>query len=323
MILVRTPLRVSLFGGGSDLPSFYNNHGGTVLSTTIDEYMYIALCKTSYEGVKVTYTHMEMAKSADRIQHTRVRECLKEFNIDNHIEISSFATIPTVGTGLGSSSTFTVGLIKGLCHLTGRNITKYELAELASEVEINRCYEPIGKQDQYAAAFGGFNLIHFTQKGTIVAPLNVTQSTLNNLNNNFLMFYTGIKRATSDILKPIVDKKNDKRYIKTMLEITKQAEVGAELLMDGKIDDVGRLLNEAWKLKRSLSDGISNEVIDSYYNKAIKAGAYGGKILGAGGGGFLLFYVLDEYRPKVIEALSDLKQFNFNFENDGSTIVYG
>jgi D-glycero-alpha-D-manno-heptose-7-phosphate kinase len=318
MILVKTPLRISFFGGGSDIPSYYENFGGEVLSTTIDQYMYTALCKTSLDGVKVVYNDIEIAKSVDDIKHTRVKECLKYFNVHKHVEISSFAEIPTKGTGLGSSSTFTVGLIKALDKLLKWNMNKYEVAELASYIEIEACNEKIGKQDQYAASFGGMNHIEFSKDETIVTPVNIPNYTLSDLNDRLMMFYTGVTRSASDILS-----KQSQSDPAAMFRMVVMAKYGLNYLKHNQLDDFGNLLNDAWTIKKSLSEGISNSEFDQIYYDAMVAGALGGKILGAGGGGFFLFYVPESKQQTVRDKLSHLKEFKFRFEDKGSQVVYG
>jgi len=318
MILVKTPLRISFFGGGSDIPSYYENFGGEVLSTSIDQYMYTALCKTSMNGIKVVYNDIEIAKCVDEIKHDRVRECLRYFNVLNHVEISSFAEIPTKGTGLGSSSTFTVGLIKALDRLLGWNMNKYEVAELASFIEISACNEKIGKQDQYAASFGGMNHIEFSQVDTIVTPVNVPNYTLSDLNDRLMMFYTGVTRSASSILS-----KQSQSDPAAMFRMVVMAKYGINYLKSNQLDNFGSLLNDAWQIKRSLSDGISNPEFDQTYQDALDAGALGGKILGAGGGGFFLFYVPESKQQSVRDKLSNLKEFKFRFEDKGSQVVYG
>lgn len=319
MILVKTPLRISFFGGGSDIPSYYENFGGEVLSTTIDQYMYTALCKTSLDSVKVVYNDVEIANNIDLIKHDRVRECLRYFKVYRHVEISSFAEIPTKGTGLGSSSTFTVGLINALCKLKGWDMNKYEVAELASYIEITACGEKIGKQDQYAASFGGLNHIEFSKEETIVTPANVPNFTLHDLNQHLMMFYTGVTRSASEVISKQTE---SLEHAGLMFQMVVMAKYGLNYLKQGLLDDFGNLLNDAWSMKRRLSDGVSNPQFDQYYEDAMNAGALGGKILGAGGGGFFLFYVPLQLQDKVRQALP-LKEFKFKFENKGSQVVYG
>ena len=319
MILTRTPLRVSLFGGGSDIPNYYNEAPGAVLSTSIDKYMYIALCQTAYPGIKLVYNDVEQVTSVNEIKHTRVKQCLKHFGVGSHVEISSFCEIPTKGTGLGSSSTFTVGLINALSELCRTSLNKYDIAELACDIEMRQCREPIGKQDQYAAAFGGVNIIGFSNDSTAVANPGIAAEVINKLDNNLLMFYTGIKRSASDILSVQSKNTNKKAITQKMVDMVFTAQ---SLLKQGDTDSVGAMLDEGWQLKRQLSYNTSNEVIDHYYKQAMKAGELGGKLLGAGGGGYLLFYVPKADQRNVISALSDLMTFDFNFENSGTTVVY-
>lgn len=321
MILVKTPLRISFFGGGSDIPSYYENFGGEVLSTSIDQYMYTAVCKTAIDGFKVVYNDIEIAKTVDEIKHDRVRECLKYFNIERHIEISSFAEIPTKGTGLGSSSTYTVGLINALAKLNGWKMNKFEVAELACYIEIEACGEKIGKQDQYAASFGGMNHIEFNAEETTVTPVNVPNYTLHDLNNNLMMFYTGVTRSAADILAKQSADSWDKAHL--MFQMVAMARYGISYLKQNNIDAFGSLLNDAWSIKKQMSDGISNPAFDQIYEDAISAGALGGKILGAGGGGFFLFYVPQNSQSSVRDKLSHLKEFKFRFEDKGSQLVYG
>ena len=318
MILTRTPLRISLFGGGSDIPSYYNHNVGRTLSLTIDKYMYIALCRTAYEGVKLVYNEVELAPTASSISHSRVRHCLEKFDTDSHVEISSFCEIPTKGTGLGSSSTFTVGLINALASLKGIAMNKYDIAELACHIEMDLCNEPIGKQDQYAASFGGLNCFRYRSDQVVPITPNVSARTINDLNDNLLMFYTGITRNASDILSKQSSNDNNTTLTK-MVNIAIDAEIALE---QNKLDTIGELLNESWQLKKQLADNVSNDFIDSHYKKAIDAGALGGKILGAGGGGFFLFYVPQKRRDHVRQALADLREFSFRFENSGTTVVY-
>ena len=324
MILARAPLRISFLGGGSDLPEYYSSSQGAVVSTTIDKYMYLAVNKTPNRGVKVSYERVEQVNSIDELVHDRARNTLQYFDIQTGIEISSFCEIPTKGTGLGSSSTYTVALCKALDHATGGHDTRFELAESAFNIERVMCGDSLGKQDQYAAAFGGFNLIEFYKTGTVnVTPINITSSTLKELRDNLIMVYTGVKRTANDILsKHAEGMKTDEKW-KAQHRMVEYAYLGQSMLVKNELDDFGKLLDESWKLKRSLADNISNESINNIYEEAIKAGALGGKILGAGGGGFLLFYVKPKYRNRVISKLSNFELFdNFNFSDRGAEVVY-
>lgn len=321
MILAKVPLRISFFGGSSDIPSFYETNDGMVLSTTIDQFMYIAACKTSLNGIKAIYNKIEVVDNVEKLEHDRIRNALKHFDINSNIEIASFSQIPTKGTGLGSSSAFTVGLIDAL--LAYKNIShfsRYDVAELACDIEIKMCGDPIGKQDQYAAAFGGFNSITFNKNEAQVLPVNLSGETIYRLNNNLLMFYTGIRRDAAKVLGN-QQKNNNTESIKQMVSMAKQ---GLRLLKNNNIDDFGSLLNDAWQLKRSLGEQITNEKIDNAYDTILSKGALGGKVLGAGGGGYILFYVPDKNKPAVREAakMLDLEEFKFNFYPEGSKVTY-
>lgn len=320
MIITKTPLRVSFFGGGSDIPQFYESNRGLVISTTIDRPIYIAVNGTRTPHTKVVYSEIEVVDDSRNLKHDRVREVLQHYGIHNHIEIASFSDIPTKGTGLGSSSTFTVGLLKAIHERLGIECNNYELAELACYIEINKCDQPIGKQDQYAAAFGGFNAIAFEGNNTAVIPINITTDISSRLNDNLICFNTGITRQASSVLEKQVRGLKDVVNVDNTSCMVDMAEVALKLLLKGRLDDFGSLLGESWETKKKLSDNISNSTIDEMYNKAMKAGALGGKILGAGGGGYLLMYVPPKSHTKVIKALSNYDIFDFNFTNQGSAV---
>lgn len=320
MIITKTPLRVSFFGGGSDIPQFYESNKGLVVSTTIDRQIYIAVNGTQTPHAKVMYSEIEVVDNSLRLKHDRVREVLQYFGIDNHIEIASFSDIPTKGTGLGSSSTFTVGLLKAINEMFGIQYNNYELAELACHIEIDRCKQPIGKQDQYAAAFGGFNAIAFEGNNTAVIPINIKTDVSSRLNDNLICFNTGITRQASSVLEKQVKGLKDVVNVDNTAYMVDMAESAIKFLLKGRLDDFGSLLGESWETKKKLSDNISNFTIDEMYDKAMKAGALGGKILGAGGGGYLLMYVPPKNHTKVIEALSNYDIFDFNFTNQGSAV---
>ena len=285
MIVTKTPLRISFFGGGSDIPQFYEENEGIVLSTTINSYIYLAVNRCVASHLRVVYSILEQTETVEDIKHDRVRECLQHFEIPSNIEIASFSDVPTKGTGLGSSSTFTVGLVSALyriCH--GRNIDKQELAELASYIEINKCKEPIGKQDQYAAAYGGFNTFHFHGNEIRVKKPNIDAGTIYELNSNLLCFNTGINRQASEVLTQQVENLKSTAAIEHTKSMVELAKTAVKLLQKRKVDDFGYLLDQAWQIKKKLSDNISNTKIDQMYSTAMNNGALGGKILGAGGG---------------------------------------
>lgn len=318
MIITRTPLRMSFYGGGSDLPQYYTKKSGMVISTSINKYIQIAVNQCETNHCRVVYSELEVTEDSKTLKHDRVREALKLFDIKSNIEICSFSQVSTKGTGLGSSSTFTVGLLKALYSLKCLSHNKRDLAELACDIEINKCNEPIGKQDQYAAAYGGFNVIRFDQSGVEVSPINVRHSVLLELNENLMCFSTGMTRKTSDILSNQVknlESDDSVNYTSQMVDI---AEQGLKYLKQEKIDDFGSLLHNSWMLKRKLANGITNDHIDSMYDIATSAGALGGKILGAGGGGYMLFYVPKSNRNDVRRAMEEFKQFHFRFTDVGS-----
>lgn len=291
-----------------------------VISTSINRSIMIALNKCETDHVRLSYSAFEQVLTSDRLKHDRVREALKFFGIESNIEITSFSDVPTKGTGLGSSSTFTVGLYKALLELDAKCYNKSDLAEWACELEIDKLGEPIGKQDQYAAAFGGFNVIEFDSSGVEVRPVNIGYRQLGKLRSNLYCYSTGITRAASDVLKNQVkslSRQSSSTFENTsiMVDIAKLAYVH---LQKGKLDDFGALLNETWNLKKKLAPGMSNATIDEMYNIAIKNGALGGKLLGAGGGGYMLFYVPEDDEFKFRDAMRNYKEFNFVFTEEGA-----
>lgn len=321
MIITKTPLRISFFGGGSDIPEFYNNNEGIVLSTTINSYIYISLNKCVANHLKVIYSELEHETDIEKIKHNIVRESLKYFDFLNNIEICSFSDVPTKGTGLGSSSTYTVGLINALYRLKyNKNIEHQELAELASFIEIIKCISPIGKQDQYAAAYGGLNIFNFEHNKVRVKPISVDYTNIIELDNNLHMFNTGINREASSVLTEQVDNLKNNINValtKSMVELAKNA---IHLLERGKVNDFGNLLDQAWMIKKKLSSNVSNPHIDEMYHRAMNNGALGGKILGAGGGGYLLIYCPSKERNRLMTAMSKYQYFDFKFSKHGSTV---
>jgi len=319
MIVTKTPLRVSFFGGGSDIPEYYNNYEGMVVSTSIDKYIYLAINKCESEHIRLTYSTMEYVKKLDDLKHDRAKKTLELFGVENNIEICSFSAVPTRGTGLGSSSTFTVGLINGISYLKNRNrLTKRELSELACYIEIEKCNEPIGKQDQYAAAYGGLNVIRFSKDGISINKLDI--NCFEELKKNIFIFNTGINRQASSILDEQVKSLKNKVNFENTKNIVNMAKESVKLLEKNKLNDFGNLLNESWVVKKKLSSNISNSTIDEMYDTALKSGALGGKILGAGGGGYLMLYVPEKNHNKLLNNMKKYKRFEFNFENNGSTL---
>lgn len=319
MLLTKTPLRVSFFGGGSDLPSFYNQKEGLCVSTTIDSFIYMAINRCVAPHLKVVYSQLELVNDIDELKHSRVREALRHFGLRDHMEICSFSDIPHKGTGLGSSSTFTVGLVKALYWLKyRRTIGTEDLAELASFIEIHRCAENIGKQDQYAASFGGFRAYYFHKDGVVVRPVVMDPATKIELQDHLVFINTGLSGKANLVLeKQTVQAGNGN----VLSELVSMAKHSLDLLEQGKINDFGRLLHDAWEFKKKLA-GVTNQTIDGIYEKAINAGALGGKVLGAGGRGYMMFFVPRTKKGHVLDALGCYEYRNFNFYNKGSTIEY-
>lgn len=324
MIISRTPLRMSFVGGGSDLPVFYRKFGGAVVSTAINKYVYITVNRKFDDRIRVSYSRTEEARSADKIKHPLVRESLKKLGMDGGIEITSIADIPAKGTGLGSSSAFTVGLLTALHAYSGRHVSAGQLARESCEIEIERCGEPIGKQDQYAAAFGGFNFIEFNPDDSVhVEPIICRRETLQRLETNTLVFYTGITRSASGVLhaqqRAVGEEKAKQKVMRRMVELARRLK--AEL-QQNHLDAFGEIIHENWELKRSLTRNISNRAIDEWYRRARQAGAVGGKLLGAGSGGFLMFYAPRERHEAIARELKKLRRMDFRCEPQGSKIIF-
>ena len=324
MIISKTPLRCSFAGGGSDLPSFYEKQAGAVVSTAIDKYMYIAVNKRFEDSIRVSYSITEIVKRPEDLKHELVRECLLFLGIRKRIEVVSVADIPSKGTGLGSSSAYTVGLLNALHAYKGEQVSADKLAKEACHIEIERCGRPIGKQDQYATAYGGLNYILFDPSGGVLMwPIECKKETLRDLQKNLMMFYTGTSRLSGIILeeqnKETKDNQKKREVLGQMVELAGEMK---ESLESDNLDKFGRLLHANWQLKKGLVEGISNTKIDQWYKTAMEHGAVGGKICGAGGGGFLLLYVPQERRKEVIVALPELLYAPFRLESEGSKIIY-
>jgi D-glycero-alpha-D-manno-heptose-7-phosphate kinase len=324
MIISRTPLRVSFFGGGSDLPAYYRRHGGAVLSTTIDKSVYVTVSRKFDAAVRVSYSRTEEVARAADVEHPLVREALGLLGIDGGIEITSVADIPARGTGLGSSSAFTVGLLNALHAYQGRHAAAARLAEESCHIEIERCGEPIGKQDQYAAAFGGFNFIRFhaddrVEVTKLVCPADVT----NELQRRLLFFYTGVTRSASALLgEQSAAVARPGAAASATGELTCLASQAFEALCNGDLDPLGPMLDTGWRLKKGLAAGVSNDLVDQAYAAAIGAGAEGGKLLGAGGGGFLMFLAPPARHDAIRAALGTLRETPFRFAAHGSSIIF-
>lgn len=323
MIITKTPFRVSFVGGGSDLESFYKQYPGAVLCTTINKFMYI----TSHsffddDKVQVKYSQTETVTDVSALQHPIVKAVLQKFNITGAVEITSSADVPS-GSGLGSSSSFTIGLLHNLYAKSGKYVTKEKLAEEACDIEINKLREPIGKQDQYAASFGGLNVLRFYPSGAVkVEPIHLKESTYNSLQRNLLMFYTGAQRRTSSILHEQNDNMQSKSKVETLKQMVDLVDDLRNALYQDNLPAFGELLHKNWMLKKQLASKISSSQIDELYEKGIKSGATGGKVVGAGGEGFMLFYCEPENQASLRTAMSPLRELKFKMENEGTKVIY-
>ncbi|MCH9634277.1 MAG: D-glycero-alpha-D-manno-heptose 7-phosphate kinase [Chlamydiae bacterium] len=328
MIISKTPVRISFFGGGTDYPSYYLKKNGAVLGTTINQYIYLSLNSLSpffdYK-IRVGYSKSEVVNSLDEIQHPSVRECLKYAELFEGLDIHIFADLPA-RTGLGSSSAFTVGLLNALNAYKGKKSLKALLAEKALYVEQKLIQEKVGSQDQYHAAYGGLNVIEFSKEGVQVRPVIISNEKKTLLDNSLMLFYTGVKRYAEDILEEQITKTKsaeNNSNLELMHEMVFEAEsIISQLPPTEMLIELGHLMDQGWQLKRKLSSKISNNHIDELYSKAKLAGAYGGKLCGAGRGGFLLLMVPIDKQNSVREALSPLREVKFGFENEGSSIIY-
>src|SRR5574344_642428 len=323
MIIARAPFRVSFCGGGSDIPSFYEKYGGCVISTSIRKYVYLTINKAfNKDSITLKYSQTEVVDDPAKIQHRIFKQVLSDFGTKG-IEITSMADIPS-GTGLGSASSFTVALVKLLYTWTERSVSTYKVAKEACDVEINQLGNPIGKQDQFAAAFGGLRYYEFYPDGFVkVEPIVMRHDSYERLQNNLMMFYTGDVRDANNILgeekKNLASQEDKIIATKKLCEMTKNLKLSLER---NDIDALGPVLRENWEIKKSLAKGISNPAIDRHYEAAIAAGATGGKLLGAGGGGFLLFYCpTEDIKQNVRKSLSDLKELEFEFDQAGCSII--
>ena len=322
MIITKTPFRVSFCGGGSDMPDFYREHEGCVVSTSINRYMYISIHPYfDDKSTALKYSQTEIVDNIQDIKHKIFRQVLNDMDVSG-VEITSTADVPS-GTGLGSSSSFTVGLLHSLYCYKGKYVAKDKIAAEACDVEINRLGNPIGKQDQYAAACGGLNLITFHQDDTVsVEPVIMRPETLKALQENLVIYYTGITHDANKILaeqkKNITSQKDKTDNLIRMCELAREMKKSLE---NDELSDFGEVLNEGWQKKKELASGIADSRIDEMYETAMKNGATGGKLLGAGGGGFLLFYC-EKYKQKRMEEALGLTRFPVQFEHDGTSVVY-
>jgi D-glycero-alpha-D-manno-heptose-7-phosphate kinase len=321
MLIVQTPLRVSLFGGGTDFRRYFLEDGGCVLTSSIDKYIFVTIKHRFDDMLRVGYTKTELVTNLDEISHELIREALRMAKIDKGIEITTMGDIPSEGSGLGSSSTVTVGALHAAHILRGELVNAEQLAKESCNIEIDILKKPIGIQDQYIAAYGGLRFMSFQTEGSVIQKrIQLKPELQTALDNNLLLFYTGISRQSSDILTE--QKQNIKSRRAILGDMKQLAEEATESLQSGKIDELGPLLHESWKMKRQLASKVSNSVLDDMYQKARQAGATGGKITGAGGGGFLLLYCPMEKHPAVRNALSELSELTFKTNAGGSQVIF-
>ena len=320
MIITRTPFRVSFAGGGSDLREFYSKNGfGAVVSAAIDKYMYIVIHPYFHNKIRVKYSKTEDVENIDEIQHPIVRECLIKVRIERGIEIASFADIPA-GTGLGSSSAFTVGLLNALYAYKGIVVSKGRLAQEACEIEIDILKEPIGKQDQYASAYGNINYIRFNKDETVdVSPVLLTETVKKKLENNLCLYYVGSERKAGDILNEQKRNLLNNKKFENLKKMVMLADKLKDTLHEDKINSVGNILHKGWLYKKEMAKGISNDNIDGLYDSAIKGGAKGGKLLGAGGTGFLLLYSEDH---NTLKKHLRCRVLPFCIDREGTKIIF-
>jgi D-glycero-alpha-D-manno-heptose-7-phosphate kinase len=326
MIITRSPLRITLGGGGTDLPSYYRHHGGALISAAIDKYVYVTVMRPFSEGIHLKYSKLEHAATVDDVQHPIIREAIRILDFKTpQVEITSLADIPA-GTGLGSSGSFSTALLKALYAHRRRQLHTNELAELACEIEINRLGEPIGKQDQYAAAFGGVTHFTFNQDDSVEArPLNTKMSTLFELEDNLLLFFTGFSRNASTILSDQKHRtqQSDAHMLENLHYVKQLGVQSLDAIETGQLTRLGELMHEHWERKKVRSGGMSNPSIDEWYNLALKSGAVGGKLVGAGGGGFLLFYTEQHGRLRAAMTKAGLQEIRFKFDFEGTKVLIG
>lgn len=321
MIITQTPLRISFFGGGTDFHNFYKNEEGCVLSSAIDKFIFVIVKERFDRLVRVGYTRSELVDKVSDIQHELAREALLLSGIKERIEVDTIGDIPASGSGLGSSSTVTVGILNALSVYQNQPATHEMLAQQACQIEIDRLQKPIGKQDQYIVAYGGLRFIRFLpDEQVMVEKIELEVIQRQRFNQQLMLFYTNTARRSESVLNE--QNTNISRRMDVLRELKAMAYQGRTLLENGHFDDFGRLLHESWQFKKKLASRISNNAIDQLYERAIKAGALGGKITGAGGGGFLLLYCPFEAQPAVRAALSPHQELTFNLEFDGSKVIF-
>jgi D-glycero-alpha-D-manno-heptose-7-phosphate kinase len=324
MIIARSPLRITLGGGGTDLPSYYREHEGFLISAAIDKYVYVNVMRPFTEGIFLKYSQLEHVENIADVNHPIIREAMQMMGFKTpQVEITTLADIPA-GTGLGSSGSFTTALLKALYTHRKRHLHQEELAELACHIEIDRLGEPIGKQDQYIAAVGGVTCFTFHKDDKVTAtPLGISMDTMFDLEDNLLLFFTGFSRSASGILKDqkVKSQQHDAEMLKNLHYVKDLGYRSRDALMDGKTELFGELMHEHWEHKKRRSGGMSNPKIDEWYELGMKSGAVGGKLVGAGGGGFLMFMAHDRNKLRHAMAHAGLEEVRFKFDFEGTKVV--
>ena len=321
MIIVQTPLRISFLGGGTDFEDFYTvNGGGAVLSTAIDKCTFIIVKERFDDMIYLNYSKKEIADSIDALEHGLIREAMRMTGVDKGVEITTLADVPSEGTGLGSSSSITVGLLQALYTYQGKTVTAEDLARQACHIEIDILAKPMGKQDQYISAYGNMRFITFQSSRIEVEKLEVPKEGKRRLNENLLLFYTGMTRPASQIL--VEQKANIKERLQVLQEMTKLSFQAKDILLSDAFNEFGELLHRGWNLKKQLASKVTSSEIDDMYRTARKAGAIGGKICGAGSGGFLLLYCPAAKRDDIRASLRRLRELPFHFQDDGSKVIF-
>ena len=325
MIIARSPLRISLGGGGTDLASYYQDHEGFLIAAAIDKYVYVNVMRPFTSGIYLKYSQLEQCERIDDIEHPIIREALSALDLSTpQIEITTLADIPA-GTGLGSSGSFTTALLKSLYTHYKQPLQQEELAELACHIEIDQLKEPIGKQDQYIAAMGGITCLKFKQDGkVIVKPLDMSMDTIFDLEDNLLLFFTGFSRSAGSILKEQDNrsKENDEDMLNNLHYVKDIGHRSAKALLEGNTNSFGKLMDEHWQYKKQRSEGMTNPEIDKWYEIAMQNGAIGGKLVGAGGGGFLMFMANDKNKLRQSMLTEGLEEVRFKFDFEGTKVMF-
>jgi len=324
MIITRSPLRITLGGGGTDLPSYYRDYEGFLVAAAINKYVYVTVMRPFTEGIYLKYSELEHVTNVEEVKHRIIREALRMQNLRTpQIEVTTLADIPA-GTGLGSSGSFTTALIQAIYAHRKQLIQPRELAEMACQIEIDRLCEPIGKQDQYIAAYGGLTCFTFHKNNRVTAePLKISMDTLFDMEDNILLFFTGYSRSASSILKDqnTRTKSSDDEMLKNLHFVKELGYRSKEALEAGNVELFGKLMHEHWEHKKQRSGGMSNQKIDEWYDLGMKNGAVGGKLVGAGGGGFLMFYAADRNKLRHVMKKAGLEEVRFGFDFEGTKVV--